>query len=279
MGTPNVIPIGHQQAAFSGLSQVVDALGQQDFGRVLGRVLRDACGAEYITGFHVSDNRAALLTTAGVHHPDIAVEHASRYVEGEHWRRDPAVALADSHCTANSSLLVRVDPTSIGDPILQRDFYGRARVVDKLGIYARRERQLFGISLLHTAESGRFTESGVDEIAALADLLVALLAKHAALRSAGAQGKALASVEAIEQRLVDAAAFLGEWRLSRREREVCARILFGIAASGIAVDLGINEESVSTYRKRAYGRLGIATRHELMREYLSLCDSCLPRVQ
>ena len=49
-----------------------------------------------------------------------------------------------------------------------------------------------------------------------------------------------------------------------------ARILYGLSAAGIAVDLGIGIESVTTYRKRAYRRLGIATQRELLVWYLKL---------
>ena len=57
------------------------------------------------------------------------------------------------------------------------------------------------------------------------------------------------------------------FRLLKGELPVAVAVL---TAAGIAVDLGIHEHSVDTYRKRAYFRLGLATRHELLRRYLSL---------
>lgn len=59
-----------------------------------------------------------------------------------------------------------------------------------------------------------------------------------------------------------------EGDLSPRESAVCSRIIFGMTTYGIAVNLGIGEESVSTYRKRAYRRLGIACQRELLMIYL-----------
>jgi DNA-binding CsgD family transcriptional regulator len=53
--------------------------------------------------------------------------------------------------------------------------------------------------------------------------------------------------------------------LTGREIDVCARSLSGMTAEGIALELEIKESSVITYRKRAYGRLGISSRHELFR--------------
>ena len=37
-----------------------------------------------------------------------------------------------------------------------------------------------------------------------------------------------------------------------------------------ALDLEVGEETVATYRKRAYQRLGIGSRHELFQLYLAL---------
>ncbi|MCY1552274.1 Bacterial regulatory protein, luxR family [compost metagenome] len=54
-------------------------------------------------------------------------------------------------------------------------------------------------------------------------------------------------------------------QLSPREREVCARIVCGIGADGIATDLGIAASSVATLRKRAYLKLAIHGRQQLLR--------------
>jgi DNA-binding CsgD family transcriptional regulator len=53
--------------------------------------------------------------------------------------------------------------------------------------------------------------------------------------------------------------------LTPRELDVCARALIGMTAEGIALDLNIKKSSVSTYRKRAYARLGISSQNQLYR--------------
>lgn len=58
--------------------------------------------------------------------------------------------------------------------------------------------------------------------------------------------------------------------LPRREMEVCARVLLCQTALGISLSLGISEESVKTYRARAYRRLGIGGIRELWMWYLNL---------
>ena len=56
-----------------------------------------------------------------------------------------------------------------------------------------------------------------------------------------------------------------ECGMTPRELDVCARTLIGLTAEGIALDLNIKKSSVSTYRKRAYARLGISSQSQLYR--------------
>jgi DNA-binding CsgD family transcriptional regulator len=56
--------------------------------------------------------------------------------------------------------------------------------------------------------------------------------------------------------------------LSGRELDVCARVMTGMTYEGIAVDLGLKLPTVKTYRNRAFERLGIHFRSELVRYYL-----------
>jgi DNA-binding CsgD family transcriptional regulator len=55
--------------------------------------------------------------------------------------------------------------------------------------------------------------------------------------------------------------------LSDRELDVCARVMTGMTYDGIAVDLGLKVPTVKTYRNRAFERMGIRFRSELMRYY------------
>jgi enoyl-CoA hydratase len=73
------------------------------------------------------------------------------------------------------------------------------------------------------------------------------------------------SIAVIEARLRG-----GNLGLTERELQVTARILFGISALGIAAEFTLAEETIATYRKRAYERLHIAGRYELIRLYLEL---------
>ncbi|MCC7100825.1 MAG: hypothetical protein IT500_14670, partial [Rubrivivax sp.] len=46
-------------------------------------------------------------------------------------------------------------------------------------------------------------------------------------------------------------------------------VLVGMTSDGIAVDLGIGLQSVLTYRKRAYAKLGVCGQRELLSLFLN----------
>lgn len=57
--------------------------------------------------------------------------------------------------------------------------------------------------------------------------------------------------------------------LSPCEIQVCARALLGVTRSGIGLDLGLKETTVSTLRGRAYEKLDMSSIHELFALYLA----------
>lgn len=57
--------------------------------------------------------------------------------------------------------------------------------------------------------------------------------------------------------------------LTVRERQVCARTLAGMEAPGIEKALGIGQNSVRTYRQRAYQKYGISSANQFLQFILS----------
>ena len=64
--------------------------------------------------------------------------------------------------------------------------------------------------------------------------------------------------------------------LTRREREVCDRLLRGWTHDGIAADLKLATTTVKTYRDRAFDRLGIHHRNELFALVLAQAQAGVP---
>ena len=93
---------------------------------------------------------------------------------------------------------------------------------------------------------------------------MAVLGKHADIRQTRPNvAQALTALDEIESCIVATSA------LPRREAEVSSRILYGMSSVGIALDLSVSEETVKTYRKRAYQRLAIGSERELLTWYLA----------
>ena len=128
---------------------------------------------------------------------------------------------------------------------------------------------------MRSSDSAVFSDDAVANLEALASPLLSIVGKHT---SAVWQRRlllgSLKSLDEIEQAVAAAPPFL-----PRREAQVCSRILYGISSLGIALELGVSEETVVTYRKRAYHRLGIGTQRELLMWYVSFWSegSTMPR--
>ena len=94
-----------------------------------------------------------------------------------------------------------------------------------------------------------------------ADVMLALLAQHDAHRP---PVRNAAPDDLYRRRLRQIAP-----QLAGRELDVCIGIVQGRCSEAIALALGISINTVLTYRKRAYARLGISSHNELMRLVLS----------
>jgi DNA-binding CsgD family transcriptional regulator len=126
------------------------------------------------------------------------------------------------------------------------------------------------LSIVSSNRHNGFTREELSRLHGQTATLASIAAKHIELTQRESHsGTPISSLVEIESGIAES----GQ-ALSKRETEVCARILYGLSAAGIALDLGVGIESVTTYRKRAYHRLGIATQRELLVWYLKLrCGS------
>jgi len=135
----------------------------------------------------------------------------------------------------------------------------------RIMICAQKPKAFYCLRVLRFAHRGRIPDGEMDHLREIADLLVSVVAQHIELQLRNPNlTPALTSLNEIQECISSAT------DLSRREGEVCARILYGYSSCGIALDLGIGKETVMTYRKRSYQRLGIGSQRELLMWYLAL---------
>lgn len=245
------------------MTALIGALASDQFEAVALQVLGSIAGVEHYSVYRVRGGTPEFLGGASVRgqHPARLTAANQRY------SRNYAELLRslDEVPPGAPAILLHEPIDSMEDPGLAGALQ-HYNIVDRAVLCAWAGEEFYGITLMRSADAGIFTPGEIATLRASADLLIAVCAKHASLHWDRPRGvKIFASVEVIEATLREA-----NWGLSVRELQVSARILFGISALGISIDLGLGEDTIATYRKRLYARLSIGSRHELMQKYLSL---------
>lgn len=245
------------------MAALIGALGTDQFEDEFLRMLALLSGVEHYSIYRVRGGTPEFLGGASV--------------RGQHPAR---LTAANQRYSRNFAELLRAEvmvppggaPILLHDPIESAEDPGLTgalrhyNIVDRIVLCGRSVDDFYAVTMMRSAETGTFAAHDITQIEATADLLLAACAKHASIHWDRPRGvKIFASVEVIEATLREA-----NWGLSVRELQVSARILFGISALGISIDLGLGEDTIATYRKRLYARLSIGSRHELMQKYLSL---------
>jgi DNA-binding CsgD family transcriptional regulator len=249
-----------------GLSRVISAIGDETFSIQFANYLNGTCGADHCAVFKWDPKQLVVVFSVSLDGTDTAYRQASVYMSNQYWRRDPSVVEVQHRLgEAVESGLYRLDVSCLNDVALRDAIYGRTQIKEKVLIFGGSPTSAILVSILHSKTSGPFTEEGLDRLQSVIPLLLTLLNKHTALTEQRAKpAMALTSFKDIEACIAGAPE-----RFPRREAEVCSRILYGISSVGIALDLNISEETVMTYRKRAYHRLGIGSQRELLLWYMA----------
>ena len=232
------------------LSEVIEAIGLESFAERLLAGLAHAFDARHCAIFQMREHELTQIGAA-------AAPGASTLPKSELTPYEIKRQLSQLRSTE-----AQVDIHNIVATGEAHQGTGRRQ---RVMICARKANALYCLRFLRSAGEGNLSEERVEHLRSVADLLISLIARHDGLFARKPNlTPALTSLEEIQD------CVLGATDLSRREGEVCSRILYGLSSCGIALDLGIGKESVMTYRKRAYHRLGIGSQRELLMWYLAL---------
>lgn len=183
-------------------------------------------------------------------------ESRAEAYRARYYRFDPLSRLLVDR-KSNELMAVRVRSEDITNSDYRRQCYNEPGFAEKLALAQRSSTGWVVLSLYRSRESGAFSDEEQQLIVQLAEIILPIIALHCR-QSLVERRSAPLSTEDIEMRLKTTFP-----SLSGRERNVCARTLAGVTAEGIALDLGIKQSSVLTYRRRAYERLNICTVHQL----------------
>ncbi len=239
------------------MPRVIESVGRSDFSRGLFDIARRFTGTEIVTAFVAAPDGEVHTLLAENHYNSgqPALDIARRYV-ARHWRSDPANAIALDHGDEADCWGVRMKAGDIESSAYRSECYLSVGLSERFSLLQRREAGTLRLSIYRRRKES-FSEAEIDNLVESAPLLMAALWRHYEVtKPTGGRGAA----RDFHARLEKAAP-----GLSKRERDVCALVAAGLTSEGIALELGVGINTVLTYRKRAYARLGISSQNELMR--------------
>ncbi|WP_323785669.1 helix-turn-helix transcriptional regulator [Thalassovita sp.] len=218
------------------LAQHIDtclaALGRDDFALVFADFV-ETLGVDQIMVFAIGDDRAQCLLSRHFSHGALAGRLAATYLDG--WfLQDPLLPELRKADVGTVTLHRLEDLAPRMGTEYRRVFFGAPGLAAKTTMVAVGDRLRLFVSLYHTGDGAECAP----DLARLAGRL------------------ALMHFERAAQSDIPAPLAV----LSTRERAVCLGILSARKTDLIAADLGVAASTVVTYRKRAYGKLGITSR-------------------
>lgn len=255
----------NQQMAFGGLrdfdllGNLVDSLGTAGFYPNLKNLIGSVCHSTHLGAYKVTPSGFRSLGAVSEDGSDLASQRVRSYAEKGLWKLDPSVDRVFSNLRQDVYPVLHVDVSEVGFG-LKDTLYPDIR--DKAVMMGVKGDSGFMVTVVRSEVNCSFTRSEISDLLCVSGVVISLVAKHQVAVD-NSPDKALQSLETIET------VISSEGLLSNREAQVCARALYGMCSGGIALDLGIGEETVKTYKSRAYQRLEIGTQRELLIWYLS----------
>ncbi|NPU09438.1 helix-turn-helix transcriptional regulator [Bradyrhizobium sp. 83002] len=252
--------------ATGAVSAMVLAIGQQSFPEVLIETLRAVAGVGHCMVFTFENQHSArcLLSTGNIAiGPDLGAAYSQHFHTADPNREAIFGQRAQARHILLPNFARRMYPRGY-----RKLFFEDSEIVDKAATAIWVGDHCTYVNFYRTAAQGGFAPDERQRIGAVAPLVAAIVARHCQAHAAAADpADKLASLFAAGGPLSV---------LTPREKDVCRRILSGFSSEAIAADLGIALNSVFTYRKRAYEKLGIASQNELFAIALRLMTAPKP---
>jgi DNA-binding CsgD family transcriptional regulator len=257
------------QALGSAYEQLVGSIGSLRFQTELSRFLGDSCGADHMHVFSFDGERPQIIASASLDGSAGADGQTASYLARTLWHYDQAMAQG-RQVALSSPALFRVPRQAANRQLL--DFYRCHSLSERLMAFARGPDGVIGVNLVRSECRGPLPSENMSGVDAALGMVLPLVARHIALVTSSQRVvRALTDLPLIERVLE-----LSGRTIPLRERQVAARMLYGLTGVGVASDLGIGPETVITYRKRIYERLQIGCHHELLLWYMRVYGETSP---
>lgn len=252
MAAPNM-------AMLAQLDRLTQAIGEADFGdRLIGSV-GAASSADHVMAFAFLPNQPPrVVISAGSLDERVAARAAAAYAASL-YLLDPNYGEVRSIGAGETRWFEETAARSCDH--VRETFFEALGIGDVIAL-ANRQKDVIFYMLALRADGQRFAANQAWMLTQLGELIVAAVHKHFSFVHA-IKGK---NQFVIDRVLNMASAFVG---LTPRERVVCLGILTGYTSESIGFNLGISINSVLTYRKRLYDKLGISSQNELFMKVIA----------
>ncbi|WP_214623201.1 helix-turn-helix transcriptional regulator [Sphingobium nicotianae] len=246
------------------LADLVGAIGSERFPGHFHAALASLADVALCSAFRQDEDGTIRLILAQGALPLLAdfPLHASLDYARTYWRADPQMRRL-AHAAPGPPIVLRRSAAEIADPAYRAACYERAGIRERISIYRAGAPSLVANGY-RTLEQAAFSLAEMAAIERHAGLLMAALERHE-------QGRAAAGEMHDETALMQSLMNL-HCGLSAREAEVSAAMMLGETQAEIAARKRLSPDSVVTYRRRAYGKLGIANRRDLLRLHRRLAS-------
>lgn len=251
--------------------QLVDAIGSDVFGLALLRFASSIAPIDRCTAFvYGGAQRPDCLVVVGSDPlQDAQMRRLSMEFLAGDWQNDPNPEL-DWQAPMGHVRMALNTTSEMVQSSFRTKYYDEANIRQELTFLTRKGDRFLYLSLFRGSGRSALEADILDRFESCGDAMVAALAKHAEINelrrvpSVLASGGTHSGMEQTEAfREIRTVLLRAPGALSSREADVCALSILGLTTAGIALTYGVSNHTITTYRKRAYLKLGISCQNEL----------------
>ncbi|MGO3741129.1 helix-turn-helix transcriptional regulator [Kerstersia sp.] len=237
------------------VAEMVAGIGGAEFGKAALAAFNLTMPAASWSVYRLYRDRPPRLHVSGAYRAlDITQDCFAAYADGL-YQQDASLGVMHGMAIPGDAVLSHIHahdlPRAHSDRIYRR--HGMRERVSVVNV--EQDNELLAINFYRHAGQSGFSEREIDILGGLVPVVRACLTRHLALEAPAG----LPSMDAMRQRLARYCP-----TLSPRERDVCVRLALGWTYDGIAADLSLSVSTTKTYRNRAFARMGIRYRQELL---------------
>lgn len=247
------------------VAKIVTGIGLEGFShqvlQQVNRVMPVGCWSVY----RVGGLQPRMFLSSTYQRRDTTAGSWQAYLSGPHLA-DRSFILDNT--SNNFPAITHLTAEEIPTPIHREKVYRQFDMSERLSIIEPESRsEVFALNFYRYTDQCFYSDKELAAFEMLAPSLLAAVRRHLALSNTMQLTNSL-TLESVRL------AFQSHRRdLTERELDVVARAVLGMSYEGIAADLGLKLPTVKTYRNRAFDRLGIHFRNELVRYYLLLASA------